>query len=75
MGFEATSQQANSMRVPHDLASRLSTAAHLSGQSPEAFLREAISRLIDSTTSSCNAVEQAHHGGFVPQPQTFSIYE
>jgi hypothetical protein len=63
------------MQVPNDLASRLSAAAHLSGQSPEAFLREAISRLIESTLSSCTAAEEAQPSGFVPIPQRFSIYE
>ena len=37
------------MQVPPDLASRLSSVAMLSGRSPEAFLREAILRMIDGT--------------------------
>ncbi|MFL6304897.1 MAG: hypothetical protein ACJ72H_15300 [Candidatus Sulfotelmatobacter sp.] len=64
------------MQVPVDLASRLSSVAISSGRSPEAFLREAISRLIESTVESLAAFEDApQHAGFVPQPQRFSVYE
>ena len=64
------------MQVPPDLASRLSSVAILSGRSPEAFLREAISRLIDSTAQTLAPVEDGtQHTGFVPQPQSFSVYE
>ena len=64
------------MQVPPDLASRLSSVAVLSGRSPEAFLREAISRLIDSTAPTLAPVEDGpQHTGFVPQPQSFSVYE
>ena len=64
------------MQVPPDLASRLSSVAVLSGRSPEAFLREAISRLIESTAPTLAPVEDGpQHTGFVPQPQSFSVYE
>jgi hypothetical protein len=64
------------MQVPPDLASQLSSVATLSGRSPEAFLREAISRLIESTIPTPSALEQApQRAGFVPQPQSFSVYE
>jgi hypothetical protein len=47
-----------------------------SGRSPEALLREAISRLIESTVESLAGFEEApQHAGFVPQPQSFSVYE
>jgi predicted DNA-binding protein len=64
------------MQVPHDLASRLSSVAVSSGRSPEAFLREAISRLIESTAESLVVFEDApQHTEFVPQPQRFCVYE
>jgi predicted transcriptional regulator len=64
------------MQVPPDLASRLSSVAVLSGCSLEAFLREAISQLIESTMQTLAACEDApQHPGFVPQPQSFSVYE
>jgi hypothetical protein len=64
------------MQVPRDLTSRLSTAAISSGRSPEAFLREAVSRLIESTVESLATFEDVpQHAGFVPQPQSFSVYE
>jgi predicted transcriptional regulator len=63
------------MQVPPDLAFRLSRLAATSGRSPEAFLREAISRLIESAASPCAVLEDAPHSGFVPQPQRFSVYE
>lgn len=64
------------MQVPPDLASRLSSVAVSSGRSPETLLREAISRLIESTVESLAVFEDAHqHVGFVPQPQGFSVYE
>lgn len=68
-------QHAQSMQVPPDLASRLSILASLSGRSPEAYLREAISRLIEGVTPPCPASGEAQHPGFVPQPQSFSVYE
>ncbi|MGB9418178.1 MAG: hypothetical protein WCB58_17820 [Acidobacteriaceae bacterium] len=47
-----------------------------SGRSPEACLREAISRLIESTAQTLAKLEAApQHAGFVPQPQGFSVYE
>ena len=64
------------MQVPSDLAARLSSVAISSGRSPEAFLREAISRLIESTLETVAAFDEApQHAGFVPQPQSFSVYE
>jgi predicted transcriptional regulator len=63
------------MQVPPDLASRLSRLAATSGRSPEAFLREAISHLIESAAPGCAGAEDAQHTGFVPQPQSFSVYE
>jgi predicted transcriptional regulator len=63
------------MQVPPDLASRVSNLAARSGRSPEAFLREAISRLIESAAPACTVPEDAQHTGFVPQPQSFSVYE
>jgi hypothetical protein len=64
------------MQVPPDLASRLSKIALSSGRSPEAFLREAISRLIESAGPGFALVEERQQpAGFVPQPQTFSVYE
>jgi predicted transcriptional regulator len=64
------------MQVPSDLASRLSSVAIACSRSPEAFLHEAISRLIDSTLETLAAFDEApQHAGFVPQPQGFSVYE
>jgi predicted transcriptional regulator len=64
------------MQVPSDLAFRLSSVAIARGSSPEAFLREAISRLIESTLETLAAFDEVpQHAGFVPQPQGFSIYE
>jgi hypothetical protein len=64
------------MQVPSDLTSRLSKVAGLSGLSPEAFLREAIIRMIDSTAAIPSAFEDTpQQTGFVPQPQSFSVYE
>ena len=64
------------MQVPSDLASQLSSVAVLAGRSPEAFLREAITRLIESTARTLHPVdEMPQHAGFVPQPQSFSVYE
>lgn len=63
------------MQVPPDLASRLSKLAATSGRSPELFLREAISRLIESAGPVCALAEDAPQAGFVPQPQSFSVYE
>ena len=66
----------HTMQVPADLASQLSTIAVSSGRSPEAFLREAISRLIESSAHTLATLEAApQHPGFVPQPQGFSVYE
>jgi hypothetical protein len=75
MAWTEYSQHAQSMQVPPDLASRLASLASLSGRSPEAFLREAISRLIESAVPTCAASGDAQHPGFVPQPQSFSVYE
>jgi hypothetical protein len=68
---------APSMQVPPDLASQLSNIAVSSGRSPEAFLREAISRLIESTAHTRPRPDEApqQHSGFVPQPLSFSVYE
>lgn len=64
------------MQVPPDLASRLSSVAVRSGRSPEAFLREAINRLIDSTATPLAPLEDGpQRSGFVPQTQSFSVYE
>jgi predicted transcriptional regulator len=64
------------MQVPPDLSSRLSSVALLSGRSPEAFLREAIIRMIEGTVAMPAALEDtAPQTGFVPQPQSFSVYE
>jgi hypothetical protein len=64
------------MQVPPDLASQLSSVATSSGRSPEACLREAISRLIESTAQTLVTLEAApQHASFVPQPQGFSVYE
>jgi len=64
------------MQVPPDLASRLSSVAMLSGRSPEAFLREAILRMIDGTVVTLSTFEETpQQTGFVPQPHSFSVYE
>jgi hypothetical protein len=65
------------MQVPPDLASQLASVATLSGRSPEAFLREAVTRLIESTAARTLVTfeETRQHTGFVPQPQSFSVYE
>jgi hypothetical protein len=74
------------MQVPPDLASRLASAALVSGRSPEALLREAISRLLDGAGRSSVLLAAAlvlpsglegtpQHSGFVPQPHSFSVYE
>jgi predicted transcriptional regulator len=64
------------MQVPPDLASRLSSIAQLSGRSPEALLREAISRMIEASVPAFAALQDTPlQTGFVPQPQRFSVYE
>jgi hypothetical protein len=65
------------MQVPSDLASRLSSAALLSGRSPEDLLREAIDRLIESAAPAADLIGEVQQlqSGFVPQPQSFSVYE
>jgi hypothetical protein len=65
------------MQVPFDLASRLSSAALLSGRSPEDLLREAINHLIESAAPAADLLGEMQqlHSGFVPQPQSFSVYE
>jgi predicted transcriptional regulator len=64
------------MQVPPDLASRLSRIAALSGRSPEALLREAISRMIEATTPTFATLDETpRQTGFVAQPQRFSVYE
>jgi hypothetical protein len=63
------------MQVPPDLVVRLSNAAQSSGRSPEAFLREAICRLIESTPSLPSILEGDLHGNFIPQAPRFSVYE
>jgi hypothetical protein len=76
--------EAHTMQVPSDLASRLLKLAVSSRRSPEALLREAISRLIVSTEEAAGPSAQTFaalgetpqlHSGFVPQPQSFSVYE
>jgi hypothetical protein len=58
----------------------------MSGRSPETLLREAISRILDgpgrSSVLSAAALVQPsglegtpRQSGFVPQPQSFSVYE
>jgi hypothetical protein len=48
----------------------------LSGRSPEAFLREAILRMIDGTVVTLSTLEETpQQTGFVPQPGSFSVYE
>jgi hypothetical protein len=74
------------MHVPPDLASRLASAALMSGRSPETLLHEAISRMLDGTGRSSALLTAAlvppssfegtpQQSGFVPQPQSFSVYE
>jgi hypothetical protein len=65
------------MQVPSDLASRLSSAALLSGRSPEDLLREAVNRWIESAAPGAGALGEMGQlpAGFVPQPQSFSVYE
>jgi hypothetical protein len=65
------------MQVPFDLASRLSSAALLSGRSPEDLLREAIHRVIESAAPAADLLGEMQQlqSGFVPQPQSFSVYE
>lgn len=64
------------MQVPPDLATRLYSVAHSSGRSPEAFLREAILKLIESTAGRLPQREESPaNTGFVPQPPHFSVYE
>jgi predicted transcriptional regulator len=64
------------MQVPPDLASRISSVAMLSGRSPEALLREAILRMIDGTAATLSKLEDTpQQTGFVPQPQSFCVYE
>jgi hypothetical protein len=68
------------MQVPPDLASRLLSVALSSGCSPESLLREAISTLIETTAagpSTRTILEEMPQlqSGFVPQPQSFSVYE
>jgi predicted transcriptional regulator len=64
------------MRVPPDLTSRLSSVAMSSGRSPESLLREAIIRMIDGTVAMVPTLEDTpQQTEFVPQPQSFSVYE
>jgi hypothetical protein len=65
------------MQVPSDLTSRLSSAALLSGRLPEDLLREAINRVIESAAPAADLLGEMQQlqGGFVPQPQSFSVYE
>jgi hypothetical protein len=65
------------MQVPSDLTSRLSSAALLSGRSPEDLLREAINRLVESAAPAADLLGEMQQlqSGFVPQPQSFSVYE
>jgi hypothetical protein len=53
------------------------TAALLSGRSPEDLLREAINRLIESAAPAADLLGEMRqlHSGFVPQPQSVSVYE
>jgi hypothetical protein len=65
------------MQVPPDLASRLSSAALLSGRSAEDLLREAVNRWIESGAPAANVLGEIRQlqGGFVLEPQSFSVYE
>jgi predicted transcriptional regulator len=65
------------MQVPFDLASRLSRVALLSGRSREDLLREAVTRWIESAAPAADLLGEMRQlqGGFVPQPQSFSVYE
>jgi hypothetical protein len=64
------------MQVPPDLMVRITTAARSSGRSPEAFLREAVCRLIESTAQTVPPLgELPGQTGFIPQPPRFSVYE
>jgi hypothetical protein len=65
------------MQVPFDLASRLSSTALLSGRTPEDLLREAVNRLIESAAPATDLLGEMQQlqSGFVPQPQSFSVYE
>jgi hypothetical protein len=65
------------MQVPSDLAFRLSSAALSSGRSPEDMLREAVSRLIESAAPAADLLGEMGQlqNGWVPQPQSFSVYE
>ena len=74
------------MQVPPDLASRLASAALMSGGSPETLLREAINRMLEGAGRSSVLLAATlvlpsgregtpQQSGFVPQPQSFSVYE
>jgi len=75
MAWERVVEACSEYAGAPDLASRVSTLAARSGRSPEAFLREAISHLIESAAPACAALDDAQQTGFVPQPQSFSVYE
>jgi predicted DNA-binding protein len=76
MAARSRGSEAHLMQVPSDLASRLSSVAISCGRSPEALLREAISQLIESTLETLAAFDEVpQHSGFVPQRQSFSVYE
>jgi hypothetical protein len=49
----------------------------LSGRSPEDLLREAVNRWIESVAPAADVLGEMGPlpGGFVPQAQSFSVYE
>jgi hypothetical protein len=53
------------------------TAGILSGRSPEDLLREAVNRWIENDAPAAKVLGEMRPlpGGFVPQPQSFSVYE
>jgi hypothetical protein len=59
------------------VAATRGTAALLSGPSAEDLLREAIHRLIESAAPAADLLGEMQQlqSGFVPQPQSFSVYE
>lgn len=75
MAAKPTWTEAQIMQVPPDLASRLSAAALLREQSPEAILREAISRWIETNAAASGAMDRTERKDFLPQPLRFSVYE
>ena len=76
MAADLITHEAWWMQVPPDLVMRITTAARSSGRSPEAFLREAVCRLIESTVQTVPSLgELPNQTGFIPQSPRFSVYE